>query len=136
MLGPALGGLLGGIDPRLPFWVAAVLSLANAAYGFFVLPESLPPEKRAPFDWKRANPVGSLKLLRRHPELSGSPVTYFLMQLSHVVLPALFVLYMGYRYGWNEMSVGLVLAGVGVCSMIVQGGSSDRSCAASASGAC
>jgi DHA1 family tetracycline resistance protein-like MFS transporter len=121
VIGPALGGILGGIDPRLPFWVAGVLALANAAYGFFVLPESLPPGKRAAFSWKKANPVGALVLLRSHPELSGLAVTYFLMQLSHVVLPSVTVLYMGYRYGWTEMQVGLVLAGVGVCSMIVQG---------------
>jgi DHA1 family tetracycline resistance protein-like MFS transporter len=121
-LGPALGGVLGGIDPRLPFWVAGVLALANAAYGYFVLPESLPPEKRAAFSWKRANPVGSLKLLRSHRELYGIAAVLFLMQLSHVVFPAVTVLYMGYRYGWGEMVVGLVLAGVGVCSMVVQGG--------------
>ncbi len=121
-LGPALGGLLGGIDPRLPFWVAGVLALANAAYGYFVLPESLPKEKRSPFRWARANPVGSLKLLRSHRELYGIAAVLFLMQLSHVVFPAVTVLYMGYRYGWGEMTVGLVLAAVGVCSMIVQGG--------------
>jgi DHA1 family tetracycline resistance protein-like MFS transporter len=121
-LGPALGGVLGGVDPRLPFWVAGALTLANAAYGFFVLPESLPKEKRAPFSWKRANPVGSLKLLRSHPELFGLAAAIFLMQLSHVVFPAVTVLYMGYRYGWGEVVVGLVLGGVGVCSMIVQGG--------------
>ena len=121
-LGPALGGLLGGIDPRLPFWVAGALALANAAYGFFVLPESLPKEKRSAFRWARANPVGSLKLLRSHRELYGIAAVLFLMQLSHVVFPAVTVLYMGYRYGWGEMTVGLVLAAVGVCSMIVQGG--------------
>ena len=121
-LGPALGGLLGGVDPRLPFWVAGGLTLANAAYGFFVLPESLPREKRAAFSWKRANPVGSLRLLRSHPELFGLSASLFLMQLSHVVFPAVTVLYMGYRYGWNEMAVGLVLGAVGVCSMVVQGG--------------
>src|SRR5436309_404127 len=69
VLGPALGGLLGNSDPRLPFWVAGGLSLANAVYGFFVLPESLPGEKRKRFTWRRANPVGSLVLLRSHPEL-------------------------------------------------------------------
>src|SRR5438270_9692293 len=72
VLGPALGGLLGNSDPRLPFWVAAGLSLANAAYGFFVLPESLLLEKRKHFTWRRANPVGSLVLLRSHPELFRS----------------------------------------------------------------
>ena len=121
-LGPALGGMLGGIDPRLPFWVAGALACANAAYGYFVLPESLPREKRAAFAWKRANPLGSLKLLASHPELLGLASALFLMQLAHVVFPAITVLYMGYRYGWGEMAVGLVLAGVGICSMIVQGG--------------
>jgi len=120
--GPALGGVLGGIDPRLPFWVAGGLALANAAYGFFVLPESLAPEKRARFGWARANPVGSLKLLRSHAELFGLAMVLFLMNLAHFVLPAVAVLYMGYRYGWGELAVGLVLAGVGVCAMIVQGG--------------
>ncbi len=121
-LGPALGGVLGGVDPRLPFWVAGALTLANAAYGYFVLPESLPVAKRSAFSWKRANPVGSLRLLSSHRELYGIAAVLFLMQLSHVVFPAVTVLYMGYRYGWGEMAVGLVLAGVGVCSMIVQGG--------------
>lgn len=122
VLGPALGGVLGQVDPRLPFWVAGCLAVTNAAYGFFILPESLAEDKRAKFAWRKANPVGSLVLLRSHPELSGLAFTYFLMQLAHVVLPSVTVLYMGYRYGWNELTVGLVLAGVGICSMIVQGG--------------
>lgn len=121
VIGPALGGMLGQYDPRLPFWIAGAMALLNVAYGFFVLPESLPADKRSPFRWKKANPVGSLVLLRSHPQLAGLAVTGFLIQLSHVVLPSVAVLYMGYRYGWNEMSVGLVLAGVGVCSMMVQG---------------
>ena len=122
VIGPALGGLLGGIDPRLPFWVAGVLALVNAAYGFFVLPESLAVEKRAKFALKRANPVGSLNLLRSHPELFGLALVLFIMNLAHYVLPAVAVLYMGFRYGWGELAVGLVLAGVGICAMIVQGG--------------
>ncbi|HYV89072.1 MAG TPA: MFS transporter, partial [Candidatus Polarisedimenticolia bacterium] len=122
VIGPAIGGLVGAIDPRLPFWVAGALSLANFAYGFFVLPESLAKERRSPFRWRRANPVASLVLLRSHPELSGLSIVYFLGQLAHVVLPSTFVLYAGYRYGWGEQAVGLTLAGVGVCSMIVQVG--------------
>ena len=122
VLGPALGGVLGQVDARLPFWVAGCLAVLNAAYGFFILPESLDADKRSKFQWRKANPVGSLLLLRSHPELSGLAVAYFLMQLAHVVLPSITVLYMSYRYGWNELTVGLVLAGVGVCSMIVQGG--------------
>lgn len=122
VLGPALGGILGDVDPRLPFWVAASMGLLNAAYGLFVLPESLPPERRMKFSWKRANPVGALKLLRSHHELFGLAGTTFLLQLAHVVLPSTAVLYMGYRYGWDATAVGLTLAGVGVCAMIVQGG--------------
>ena len=121
VLGPALGGLLGSVDPRLPFWVAAGLSLANALYGLFILPESLPPEKRRAFEWRRANPLGSLKLLRSHPELSGMAGVVFLSNLAHAALPATFVLYAGYRYGWDARDVGLVLASVGICSAIVQG---------------
>ncbi|HST00518.1 MAG TPA: MFS transporter, partial [Usitatibacter sp.] len=112
---------LGQVDPRLPFKVAGALALVSAAYGFFILPESLAPEKRAPFAWKKANPVGSLVLLRSHPELSGLAVALFLMQLAHVALPAVSVLYMSYRYAWTELQVGLTLAAVGVLSMIVQG---------------
>lgn len=122
VVGPALGGLLGGIDPRLPFWVAGSLALLNAAYGLFVLPESLAAGKRAGFAWSRANPLGSLKLLRSHPELFGLAAVLFLMDVAHFSLPAVSVLYMGYRYGWGPPAVGAVLAAVGVGAMIVQGG--------------
>ena len=122
ILGPALGGWLGEIDPRLPFWGAAALSLANACYGFFVLPESLTHDKRMAFSWKRANPVGSLVLLRSHHELFGLAAVAFFGYLAHTVLPNVSVLYMGYRYGWGTTTVGLTLAGVGVAVMIVQGG--------------
>jgi DHA1 family tetracycline resistance protein-like MFS transporter len=122
VLGPALGGVLGAIDPRMPFWVAAGLSMLNALYGLLVLPESLPRGQRTRFEWKRANPVGSLKLLRSHPELSGLAVSEFLAALAHVVLPSVWVLYAGYRYGWDERAVGLSLAVVGVCAVIVQAG--------------
>jgi len=98
------------------------LSLANALYGLFVLPESLPRESRARFEWRKANPVGSLKLLRRHPELLGLATVNFLAALAHEVLPHVSVLYAGYRYGWNERDVGFMLAGVGVCAAVVQGG--------------
>jgi len=121
VLGPALGGLAGGIDPRLPFWIAAGLSLANALYGLFVLPESLPRERRAPFAWRRANPLGSLALLCSHRALLGLASVYFLGQLAHAVLPSVTVLYMDYRFGWDERTVGLVMAGVGICAMVVQG---------------
>lgn len=121
VVGPAVGGMLGNISPRLPFWVAAALSLVNAMYGLFVLPESLLPEKRAAFAWKRANPVGSLKLLRSHPELFGLAGASFLSALAHESLPNTFVLYATYRYAWNQLTIGLALATVGICYGIVQG---------------
>jgi DHA1 family tetracycline resistance protein-like MFS transporter len=122
VLGPALGGMLGAIDPRLVFWVAAALSLLNGLYGLFVLPESLPREKRIAFEWRRANPVGSLQLLRSHPELSGLAAAEFLAAVAHVVLPSVWVLYAGYRYGWDERAIGLSLAVVGICAIVVQAG--------------
>jgi MFS transporter, DHA1 family, tetracycline resistance protein len=122
VFGPALGGWLGSFDPRLPFWGAAALSLLNAGYGFFVLPESLPPQSRMAFGWRRANPVGALVLLRSHHELFGLAAVTFLGYLAHAVLPSTSVLYMSYRYGWGTASVGLMMAGVGVAAMIVQGG--------------
>ena len=121
ILGPAVGGLLGDIDPRLPFWAAAGLSFANTLYGYLILPESLPPERRAPFRWRRANPVGSLRLLRSDRMLAGLSVVNFVAQTAHVVLPSTFVLYATYRYGWDTTTVGLTLAMVGICAMVVQG---------------
>jgi DHA1 family tetracycline resistance protein-like MFS transporter len=118
--GPALGGVLGAISPRLPFWAAAGMALANVCWGLFVLPESLPAERRVPFSWKAANPVGALKLLRSHPTLATLAGGFLLMNLAHVVLPSVTVLYMRYRYAWNTAAVGALLAGVGICSLIVQ----------------
>src|SRR3954463_16136533 len=122
VLGPATGGLLGDIDPRLPFWAAAGLSFANALYGFLVLPESLPAERRGPFRWRSANPLGALQLLGSDGILAGLSMVNFIAQLAHVVLPSTFVLYATYRYGWDTRTVGLTLAMVGVCAMVVQGG--------------
>jgi MFS transporter, DHA1 family, tetracycline resistance protein len=121
ILGPALGGLLGGMDPRLPFWIAAALSFANTLYGWLILPESLPVERRSPFRWKSANPLGALHLLRSNRILAGLSLANFFAQLAHVVLPSTFVLYASYRYGWGTATVGLTLALVGVFSMVVQG---------------
>jgi len=121
VFGPALGGLAGAVDPRLPFWIAGVLSLANGVYGWLVLPESLPRKLRAPFEWRRANPFGSFVLLRSQPRLLGLAGVTFLGNLAHASLPNIGVLYMMYRYGWDERAVGFTMAGVGVCAMIVQG---------------
>jgi DHA1 family tetracycline resistance protein-like MFS transporter len=122
VVGPALGGLLSSFNPRMPFWVAASFSLANFFYGLLILPESLPPERRGVFSWKRANPVGSLKLLRSHPQLMGFASVHFLYNLAHQSLASVFVLYTGYRYGWTVTDVGWALTGVGVAFAIVQGG--------------
>jgi MFS transporter, DHA1 family, tetracycline resistance protein len=121
ILGPAIGGLLGDISPRLPFWAAAGLSFANGLYGLLILPESLPQERRSPFRLRKANPVGALYLLRSNRILARLSVMNFFAQLAHVVLPSTFVLYATYRYGWSSKTVGLTLALVGICSMVVQG---------------
>jgi DHA1 family tetracycline resistance protein-like MFS transporter len=122
VFGPALGGLAGTIDPRLPFWIAAGLSLLNGFYGLLVLPESLPREQRAPFSWRIANPLGSLKLLRSQSRLLGLASVNFLGGLAHSSLPSIGVLYMMFRYRWDERTVGFTMAAIGLCAMIVQGG--------------
>jgi len=123
VLGPAIGGWLGAMNSRLPFWVAAGMSLLNAMYGLFVLPESLAPEKRQKFlRWKNANPVGALKLLRSHHELFGLAVVNFLAYLAHEVYATVWVLYAMYRYNWNEKAVGYSLAVVGIATMITMAG--------------
>ena len=122
VLAPAVGGMIGDANPRLPFWIAAGLSLANFCYGWFVLPESLPLERRTPFSWKRANPVASLSFLAHHPEVFALAGVLFLMQLAHIVYPSVFVLYADYRFDWGPKMVGYTLTGVGILSVIVQGG--------------
>ena len=120
VIGPAAGGFLGGIDLRLPFWVAGGLALVNGLYGLFVLPESLPRAQRATFSLAKANPLGSLRLLRSHPELLGLASVVFLYFLAHQVLQSTFVLYTGYRYAWGPSMVGYNLMGVGVGNILVQ----------------
>lgn len=118
--GPALGGILGAFGPRVPFWAAAALSAAAFCYGLFVLPESLPPERRMPFSWARANPFGALRLLRSHTELTGLATVNFLLYFAHHVFSAVFVLYASFRYGFGPLQVGLLLALAGILEMIVQ----------------
>lgn len=121
VMGPVLGGFLGEFGPRAPFWTAAALSGLAFLYGAFVLPESLKPENRMAFSWKRANPVGAMVLLLRHRELTGLSVVNFLLYFAHHVFSAVFVLYAALRYDWGPWQVGLLLAGVGVLDMLVQG---------------
>lgn len=118
--GPALGGVLGDVSPRLPFWVAAGLSALAFVYGLLVLPESLPRERRMALSWRRANPLGSLRLLRSHRELLGLAGVYFLLYFAHHVFSAVYVLYAGHRYALSTLEIGLLLAMAGVLEMAVQ----------------
>jgi MFS transporter, DHA1 family, tetracycline resistance protein len=114
IIGPAIGGLLGELGPRAPFFAAAALSLLNFTYGLFVLPESLPVTSRRPFDWKRANPLGTLMQIRQYPVVLGLLTALFLWQLAHQVMPSTWAYYTMFRFGWSEAIVGASLAFVGV----------------------
>lgn len=121
ILGPVIGGLLGDIDVHLPFIVAGCMALLNGVYGFFVLPESLPPERRRPFEWKRANPVTALRGLAA---LKGVGALVFVMALSSLaqfMLHMTWVLYTKFRFGWGPGQVGWSLFAVGVVSTLSQG---------------
>jgi DHA1 family tetracycline resistance protein-like MFS transporter len=118
VLGPAVGGLLGNINPRLPFWVAGGLSLINGLYGLFVLPESLSKENRSPFSWARANPVGSLTLLRRHAGMIAIAAVLLLGYIAQQSLMNVYVIYADYRYHWTDRTVGFSLATIGICTAI------------------
>ena len=120
VLGPLVGGLLGGINPRVPFWGAAALALINWCFGLIVLPESLPKNRRSDFSWKKANPIGSLRLLAAHPGLLGMAAVFFLFMMSYQALEQIFVLYTGYRFHWGIRDVGLFLGGTGIAQILVQ----------------
>ena len=125
ILGPAVGGPLGDLSPRLPFWIAAGFSLLNWVYGFFFVPESLPPDQRQEFTLRRANPIGSLVLLRSHSELWKLATLQFLAYISHEVF-TIWALYAIYRYTWNQTTIGISLAVVGVCTAAISGGLTGR----------
>ena len=119
IVGPAIGGWLAQYNPRLPFWVAGAASLLNASYGLLVLPESLTPEKRqGRLAWKNANPIGALRLLRSHAELLGLASVNFLGYLAHEIYATVWILYVMYRFGWDQRMIGMALAVVGVCSIV------------------
>ncbi|WP_424362007.1 TCR/Tet family MFS transporter [Methylocystis parvus] len=123
ILGPAIGGALGEYDLRFPFWAAAFFSLANFAYGWFILPESLAPEKRTEkVVWRSANVLGSFEFLRSQKTLSLFAAALFLSYLAHESLPALFVLYTQSRYNWDPSTTGWALAIVGISQTVVSGG--------------
>ena len=121
IFGPALGGLLGSIDIRLPFFVAAALALVNWLYGFFVLPESLPVESRSRFEWRKTSPWSSIANLRLYPLVAGLAMSFIFVALAQRGLETSWVLYTGYRYGWGKLANGLALTLVGVMAAFVQG---------------
>lgn len=120
VIGPALGGWLGDVDLRLPFWVAAACSAVNWVFGCFVLPESLRPENRRAFSWDRANPVGALLALKRLPAVLSLAESYFLLMLAQMMVFSIWTLYTLHRYGWSMKTVGFSLMFSGVLMGIVQ----------------
>jgi len=121
IVGPAIGGVLGGIDIRLPFYAAAALSLVNAAYGLLVLPESLPRERRKAIEWRKANPFSSLAGLTRLKNVGSLVVVIGLVTLAQFILHSTWVLYTGFRFGWGPQENGLSLFVVGLASAVMQG---------------
>lgn len=122
ILGPAMGGLLGGLDPRAPFVAAACLAAANFAFGWFVLPESLPKNRRRAFDWRRANPAGGLRQMGRLPGVRPLLAVMLAYQIANFTYPAVWAYYTQGAFGWDARTVGLSLAAYGVAMAVVQGG--------------
>jgi DHA1 family tetracycline resistance protein-like MFS transporter len=122
ILGPGLGGFLGQYSLRLPFFFSAGLALLNWLYGFFILPESLPKAMRSPtLNWRKAIPAaGAVNFLRSRRELLGLAGVYQLFQLAHNVFPSIFVLFVGYRFGWGPRDAGLMLMATGLITVLVQ----------------
>jgi MFS transporter, DHA1 family, tetracycline resistance protein len=122
IIGPSLGGILGEFGSRVPFWVSAGLSLINWLYGYFILPESLKPENRRKFDFKRANPIGSLMNLKKYPFILTLVASLFLVYVSGYATQGTWSFYTIEKFGWSEMEIGLSLGFVGLMVAIVQGG--------------
>lgn len=121
IVGPAIGGFLGAIDLRAPFWASAALSFTNFLYGLFILPESLPVERRSPFHLRAANPIGAMRFLGSRQVLFSLALVAFFANLAHDSLPNTFVLYSTARFAFDERAIGLSLAIVGASSLVVQG---------------
>ncbi len=122
IIGPVMGGLLGNLGPRIPFYAAAILALINWAYGYFVLPESLSKENRRAFNWKRANPVGSLLHLKKYPAITGLAFSILLIYIAAHSVMSTWSYFGMYRFNWDEKMVGLSLGAVGIMVAVVQGG--------------
>lgn len=122
IIGPSVGGVLAQYGVRVPFFVAAGVTLLNALYGYFVLPESLSKENRRPFEWKRANPLGSLMHLKKYPSVLGLIGALVLVYIAAHALQSTWTYINIERFNWNEQKLGLSLGVVGLMTMIVQGG--------------
>ncbi|MBO4232761.1 TCR/Tet family MFS transporter [Riemerella anatipestifer] len=121
IIGPVLGGILGQFGARIPFLAAGILCLINFIYGFFILPESLSEEHRRKFNWKRANPIGSLLQLRKHPELYSLILAWFLVYIASHAVQTNWAYFGIYRFSWNETIVGISLGVMGGLTALVQG---------------
>lgn len=122
IIGPSVGGILGEYGARLPFFVAAGLVLINMLYGYFVLPESLSKENRRSFDWKRANPFGALKQIRKYPKIASLAGVFFLVYVANHATQSTWTYFTMEKFSWTEMTVGLSLGVVGLSVVAVQGG--------------
>lgn len=121
IIGPVLGGLLGEFGPRVPFYFAAGLAFCNFLVGCFLLPETLAPQHRRRFDWRRANPLGALKQMRNYPGIGWIGLVFFLLTLGHMMYPAVWAFVGAYRYGWDQIGIGLSLGAYGLGSALVMG---------------
>ncbi len=121
IIGPVTGGILGELGPRVPFFVAAALTLLNMAYGYFVLPESLPAERRRPFEWKRANPLGTLLALRRYPQVIGLISSLVFVYIASHAVQGTWAYFTIEKFNWSPKDIGLSLGAVGILSAFVQG---------------
>lgn len=126
ILGPLLGGVLGSIGLRVPFYVAAGLTFINFLYGYFILPESLSKENRRPFDWKRANPLGALIHLKKYKQIAVLLLALFFLNLGSHAVQSNWTYFTMYRFEWSELLVGLSLAFVGLLVGIVQAGLAQK----------
>jgi MFS transporter, DHA1 family, tetracycline resistance protein len=122
IFGPMVGGLLGSVNLHLPFYVAAGLSLVNAVYGFFIVPESLPRDRRSPFSLAKANPFAALLTLARHREIGSLVIVFALIVLAQLMLQISWVLFTHFRFGWGPRENGFALFCVGLVAAVVQGG--------------
>ena len=122
IIGPVIGGILGEYGSRVPFYAAAILCMVNFLYGFFILPESLSKENRRAFDWKRANPIGALLNLKKHPKLTGLIGSIFVLYVASHAVQSNWSFFTMYRFHWTEKMVGISLGIIGLLVGIVQGG--------------